>query len=371
MSRFDEELESQRWNTDPEKHQVETAYITPENIYNWAYVGLELIQGFKIGLLEYRGKVGWGIDWESKEQKEVDYGIFLEVTNIVISTLRLDDKTFSKQVLPKIYRLLERTSIFMALTDKKSPTQGNSIIHHIKKVPEVLDTSSCETSDKFILRISAIFHDFGKAFNIGSDQLHFHALISSDLFKRFADAKESELVDHLLTVEQKHNGTNDRERLKAKFRQSVDQASEIIRLHHVLEQIDKKRLTIETVANIFRLNEVNPLLLGLFVIADGGSVIPDKEEMYTTFLVDNLNYLARVMDEINRIDALDVVASKEEVESIKYMFVQAVQSLIRILSESGKELADLIKKIIKEISDRLDTFLAVSLLNLELSTELA
>lgn len=337
--------------------EVDRIYREPGRIDNWAYVAIVLSRDFTVitDEEEYR------LEWNYPEQKERDYALFFEVIKKVISTLRFTDENYAKYVLPQVYGLLDNTSIFKAIAQKQSQTQGLPVLHHVKKVPEVVDTSECNLNERFILRCAAIFHDFGKMFNIEPDQLHLHALIGSDMFRRFMYEKEVEITQFLTMAEPS---------LHKSLRSSTDQAAEIIRLHHILEQVDKRRLTVHTAAEIFRDCAVNPFLMGLFVVADGGSVIADNE-LYSKFLIDNLNALSQIIDVLEQLnmggaDDEQLSNSENAIESkeVILIFVQALQNLLKTISTKSHELTEKIKDIVAEIAERIDRVLAVALLSL-------
>lgn len=362
-----------RWQTDPTNSEVQTAYKYPAHENNWVYVSDILGDtGFDVGIYNFRGQSEFGVAWPTEALQKKDYFQFFNIAKIVISTLRLNDEVYTTKVLPQIYTFLEKTTVYELLSKKESLSQGNSVVHHIQEVPKLVNTAECSIREKFVLRMSAIFHDFGKMFDIGRDQLHFHALVSADIFKRFMAEYEEQIFVHLLEVEKRNNGQQDEATLKQSFRDAITDTTEIIRLHHVLEQIDKKRLDPEFVAELFTLtgDEAFGFLLGLFVVADGGSVIPDNEK-YAVFLAQNLDALAKVIAVLETENRF-TEAEERSPDSIKYMFVQALQYLIERLSNiqiSVKDLAEKIKAKIREIQDTLDRVLVVALLSLEVSED--
>jgi hypothetical protein len=315
------------WQSNPTRSEVYLAYKQPWGANHWYRINqLVLNGGFHVEK-EVSGQNSlpeFKIMWPSPEAKELDYQLFFEVSKMIIGTLHLDDRIFTKSVLPTIFQTLEKSSLYSLIFAKISVSQKNSVRHHIEMVPTLIQTDEFVNSGKhgykerFISRTVAIFHDMGKAFNIGRDQAHYHALIASNIFKQFMSDYEEPLTKFWLQYESKQglSSTGDN---KSQFQLPKNEISEMIRLHHVLEQIDKGVLDLETVAEIFADNHVNPLIFGIFIIADGSSVIPDNPK-YAQFLFQNLQALEKLMD----------LLVLEEIDEADLSFIQATQHLIAL-----------------------------------------
>lgn len=293
------------------------------------------------------------IFWLDPEHKRHDFAHFFLVDKIIIDTLLISDEEFARLV-PHIFSILSKTHIFGAIGKKMSPTQNGSIQDHIESVPTLLETSQLSLIDRFILRKAAIYHDIGKAFEFGTDQLQLHALAGANISNQYLSVYENQIVDYFKQFEKQH-GIEDKPSDNYEYIQS--QTTELIRLHHVLEKIDKGELTLEVVAEIAVKKDINLGLLGLLAVADGGSVI-HKKAIYAEHLVNNLNRLAELVDHINLSKALQ---SKTIPHEVKLSFVQALQHLLTQLLQKVEGLAATIEKLLADTIDKLDQMMAVAL----------
>lgn len=405
--------EVSRWQSDPTKSEVYRAYMAPQAPEHWLRISqFVLTRGFGVEpdptrasseqrtqftdaeqhghsqtqaphesaiapehvltKAEAESAHEFRITWPTPELEASDYKHFFEICKMVIATLTLEDSVYSQSVLPDVFKQLEQTYLFNILFQKRSESQNNTVRHHVETVPQLVDTTGRTLKEIFILRITAIFHDAGKAFNIGRDQVHYHALISSDVIRRFMEKYQDSLINHLFQFErvageriisESADGVihTDRASMQQELAVMTTQISEMVRLHHVLEQIDKGVLDLETVAAIFQEKQINPLLVGLFVLADGGSVIPDNEK-YAQFLIQNMNILAKLVDVLEFHDQLPQDKLPDE---IKLSFAQALQhvlqEIIQICDVVGT-LSEKIKDIIYKILNKLDAVFARALL---------
>lgn len=366
----------------PTRSEIHLAYLAPHKPEHWRRISqLVLTGGFGVEPNPHTSSVTerpevilpeFKITWPTPELKEQDHKIFFEACQMIIRTLNLDDEAFSHSTLPKIFSVLQKSFLFRQLYSKVSKSQNNTVQHHIETVPTLVKTDTIDLQERFILRIVAVFHDIGKAFNIGRDQVHYHALIASNIISWFMDTYQNEFVHHLslfdkssgekvISVDGNGAALNSREGLERQFLGLKNQITEIIRLHHVLEQIDKGVLDLETVAAIFESSGINPLVFGQFIIADGSSVIPDNEK-YAKFLIQNLDALVQLVDLLAYQNFLDEETLSQD---IKLSFAQSLQHIISEVASSVVGLPEKIQKIIREIADKIDTVLAVALLNLE------
>ena len=372
---------SQKLIDSPQQADVHRAYLAPETPEHWERIQrLVLTGGFGVepnphNLNKTVDKNGlpvpeFRVTWPTPELEAQDYQIFFNACRMVMGTLDLDDEVYSYSTLPSIFKVLEKSYLFTQLFIKTSASQNNTVRHHIEKVPTLVITAGENMRDRFILRITAIFHDIGKAFNIGRDQVHYHALIASNIVSWFMETYKDQFINNLLLVDKRldtqvlvdkqHGGEVTREALQIEFTEVKNQITEIIRLHHVLEQIDKGVLDLQTVAEIFKSKGINPLTFGLFAIADGSSVIPDNAK-YAEFLISNLNALAQLVDLMEFQDLLksDVLSLE-----IKQTFAQSLQFVIREVIATIAGLPEKVQKIIREIAERIDVVLATALLSL-------
>jgi hypothetical protein len=312
------------------------------------------------------------ITWPNIEQKEADFKLFYQACQMIIQTLHLDDVNFAKDTVPKIFTILESSTIFSHLKiKKKSETQGNTIEHHVRTVPKCLTTDSKNLEERFILRATAVFHDFGKAFDIGRDQVHYHALISSNIFSWFMEEYKDKLIQEMMlknifndsishtSNDEESEFIDNQEIKKTQFDKIRNQISESIRLHHVLEKLEKGVLDFQTIAEIFRRSDMQLATFGLFVIADGVSVVP-SEAIYALFLVQNINYYFKLFDEIFHNND---ISDDEELGRMKQMYAAVlVNSLEKIIKESKIDgLYDKVAIKINGIKNQLDETLQRSL----------
>lgn len=310
----------------PTETEVHRAYLAPQANEHWSRISKFVMTGgfgvepnpeteVKSGQMLPEFKV----TWPNETLKKQDYEIFFHACQMIIGTLDLDDLDFAQSTAPTIFLELQKSHLFTQLFTKESKTQNTSVQNHIEAVPTLIQTDSKNLRERFILRTVGVFHDIGKAFDIGRDQVHYHALIASNIINWFMETYKNEFVNHLvqfdkrsqikvISVDEKGKSFNQRVDFEKEFLIVKNQITEIIRLHHVLEQIDKDVLDLNTVAAIFETRKINPLTYALFVIADGTSAIPYNIK-YAWFLSQNLNALAKLIDmpEYKKPENLDVV----------------------------------------------------------------
>lgn len=386
MKRTDQE--QPEWHKDvvPSKEQVNVAYTRPHEPEHWARIDQILTHGFSAAQEK--------ISWPTPELKKADYEVFMLVVNIVIASLRMSDQEFSR-ILPQIFAQLEKTYLFSKLFEVVSISQGNTVRHHIETVPQLLDTQGATVQETLVLRLAAIFHDIGKAFDIGRDQLHYHALIAATILKEFLQENKAEIMRRLFQYEinsgesillnpefvalsggiakvaATSSSSEVKTQLSAGYDQLVLQTTELIRVHHVLEQIDKDQLDLETVALLFTENDINPMLVGLFVVADGTSVVPDNEK-YAQFLIENLNVLAQIIDTLEQHQLLEEITryqpqsaeALQESLRLKEIYAQALIHVIEKLLAFIQEIPDKVKEIVRDMIEKIDIVLAQALLSL-------
>ncbi|MBP7842760.1 hypothetical protein KA017_02020 [Candidatus Woesebacteria bacterium] len=365
----------------PTRNEVHRAYLAPETPEHWERIQrLVLTGGFGVEpnphnlnkTVEKNGQPApeFRVTWPTPELEAQDHQIFFKACQMVMGTLHLDDEVYSYSTLPRIFQVLEESYLFTQLFSKVSASQNNTVRHHIETVPTLVITAGENMRDRFILRITAIFHDIGKSFNIGRDQVHYHALIASNIVSWFMEQYNDQFINNLFLVDKRldtqvlidkqHGGEVTREALQIEFTEVKNQITEIIRLHHVLEQIDKGVLDLQTVAEIFKSKGINPLTFGLFAIADGSSVIPDNAK-YAEFLISNLNALAQLVD---LMEFQDLLKSDGISLEIKQTFAQSLQFVIREVIATIAGLPEKVQKIIREIAEKIDVVLATALLSL-------
>lgn len=383
MTAIQEQPRQPLWKTNPSPDEVRSAYTQPSAPEHWGRIDEILTHGF--------ATKEQGIAWPNRELQRADNEVFIEVTDLVISTLQLTDAEFTS-FLPQIFKRLEKTYLFGKLFEVMSETQKNSVRHHIEMVPSLLDTQGVSIRDKFILRMTALFHDTGKAFDIGRDQLHYHALIAATILKQFFIQNKPALIHRLHQYEirsqerillskdflEEKGGmpavvaegvtAELKTELSVGFDKLSSRTTELIRVHHVLEQIDKKQLDLATVAELFAENGINPMLVGLFVVADGTSVVPDNEK-YAEFLIENLNILAQIIDLLENEDELtqlvenkpETVQVLQESLALKEIYVQALIHVIEKIVAIVADLPSKVKEIVSDLIERLDAVLAQAL----------
>lgn len=367
----------------PTKEEVYRAYVDQGNHEHWERIQrLVLTGGFGVEPNPHNSdsqgeKLGqqmpdFRVTWPTLELEAQDHQIFFKACQMVMGTVHLDDETYSKSTLPKIFKVLARSYLFTQLFKKESSSQNNTVQHHVETVPTLIQTSQINNRDRFILRITAVFHDVGKAFDIGRDQVHYHALIGSNIVSWFMEEYADQFIDRLhlsdmrvsdpVLLKKKHGKQITKEDVRKEYSVVKNQIVEMIRLHHVLEQLDKKVLDLDIVAQIFADKHVNPLIFGLFAIADGASVVPDNER-YAEFLIKNLDALAKLVDLMEYEEILQDGRLSDEV---KQMFAQSLQCVIREVVERIADLPEKVQKIIREISGKIDVILATALLSLSI-----
>lgn len=349
------------WERFPTNEEVLTAYRTPlapENLEKF-----QAVVPYTSMMREEQS--GFSFDttliWPDEETEKHDSQIFCEITKLIISSLRMDDATYNEIVLPVIELLFQQTFIYAKLFAKESISGEKKVIGHIVKVTQLMDTTKCTVRERFILRNAAPFHDLAKIFGVGSDQLHLHAYLSSIIFKKYMLVHQDELLVYLHQIETENNGATDFAKLEIRYKEAVKQTEELIRLHHILEQVDKGRLALDEIVAIFIETKLDLFLLGLFVIADGGSGM-DEDPKKRVFTINNLNILSHAIDLINKVDYLE---NEKETNEVKLSFVQALQWLIATISVSTQNLSEHIKQIVEELRETLDEILVRALLGLE------
>lgn len=374
--------ESPAWQSNPTKLEVHESYLSPQMPEHWIRIKKYVLEGgFGVepnphekteadsSLPEFK------VTWPSPETKKQDYAIFFEACKMIIGTLNLDDEIFANSTTPQIFLKLSESTLFTELYSKHSKSQGQSVQHHVETVPTLVKTNGIDLKERFILRTTAVFHDIGKAFNIGRDQVHYHALISSNIVSWFMDEYKHEFVNHFVSLDNRSqekiisqdaqgNKIEGREKLEIEFCEIRNQISETIRLHHVLEQIDKGVLDIETVVQIFIDSKISSATYGLFAIADGSSVITDKA-IYAKYLINNINYYFKLLEAMTY---KRYIESDEKTEILKEMYSATVLNIIRQVideAEEGSELLAEVKGIVNEISDKIDPVLATALLSID------
>ncbi|GIK83498.1 MAG: hypothetical protein BroJett025_01200 [Patescibacteria group bacterium] len=362
----------------PTQTEVHRAYLAPHSLEHWERIQRLVLtgefgvepnpQGYSEKLTAPQNVPDFRVTWPNKEKETQDYHLFFEACQMVIGTLHLDDEVFSQSTLPKIFRVLEKSYLYSQLFSKLSISQGNTVRHHVETVPTLVRTTPTDMRERFVLRVTAIFHDVGKAFNIGRDQVHYHALIASNIVSWFMQEYQPQFIHHLYLADKtlvtpvisREEQSVTRESLEVEFTVVRNQITEIIRLHHVLEQIDKGVLDLDVVAQILTEKHINPLSFGLFAIADGSSVIPDNAK-YAEFLIKNLDALAKIVD---LMEYQEIFQNEGISFEIKKTFAQSLQFAITEVITKVEELPEKVAKIIREIAGKIDTILAVSLLTL-------
>lgn len=377
------------WQESPTKTEVHLAYLEPQTPKHWQNISnLILSGGFGVEPNPYNNVHAterstlpdFQVTWPTEQQKNEDYRSFFAACEMIIGTLDLEDVDFAHSTLPDVFSVLKDSYLFQHLYSKVSQSQNNTVQHHIETVPTLVRTSATNLKERFVLRTVAVFHDIGKAFNIGRDQVHYHALIASNIVSWFMETYKERFVNHLILFDKKsqekvisvaENGNTlfSQEEIEAEFNRLKDQITEIIRLHHVLEQIAKGVLDLNTVAEIFVGSEINPLSYAQFIIADGSSVIPDNEK-YAQFLLENIDALIRLVDVLYFEKLLDDPQTSDEV---KLGIVQSLQAVISIVAEGEFEnnpgMLAKVQEIAKKLEDQIHSLLVQSLLGLESTSD--
>ncbi len=352
--------EAPLWKTDPSLEQIHAAYLAPEAPGHWNNISELVLEG-GYGVEPNPQKYGnsyseidpslpdFKISWPSKEIQDRDYQIFFAASKMIIGTLNLEDAIFAQSVKSDIFTVLSESHLFTQLFSKNSLSQGNTVQNHVETVPGLVSTDGLTRKEKFITRMVAVFHDVGKAFNIGRDQLHYHALIASNIVTWFLDTYKEQLFaeiekhdkrsgDRIFSTRKEGSSRTDdldtQQLQQIEFTEITTQITEIIRLHHVLEQIDKGRLDLETVAEIFKSKKINSLLYGLFFIADGSSVVPDKA-LYAKYLIQNINVYIELLKAMADNDYLSEKKATADQEKI-LQTMQLVLTLVLLENQENK-----------------------------------
>jgi hypothetical protein len=364
--------------TKPEFHNTE---FTPDDITNsYLYPGTKIhidrINKFilpnNFELVKHLDQDRATLKWSDSEKRKKQFDSFLEVSTLVISSLisypdESNDIKFAKVFVPKIFKILKQTPLFELLKDKHSETQDDSIINHLEIVPKALDTRNCTLLERYSVRMGAIFHDISKAFDTGKDQLHYHPWLSSVIYLDFATDPEyqKKIIKIMRTVQAGINPnykfflgseTDDEninlppsEEIIAKYLESVKQTSEINRLHHLFEQLDKENLTMESVVKLFLELKINLDLLLILVIADGGSVIYNKAQ-YASFLIANIkqaDILSKLLEQGSDDD------SESSMEKYIYILKYVLDLLLDVLNNITEVMKKEIEAIFKVFSEAL------------------
>ena len=339
-------LQVPHWQTNPSLKEVHAAYLVPQAPGHWNNIAELVLEG-GYGVEPKPQKYGtsysevdpalpdFKISWPSKEIQKKDYAIFFSAAKMIIGTLDLDDAVFAQSVKTDIFSVLSKSHLFSQLFSKSSLSQGNTVQNHVETVPGLVSTDDLSKKERFIVRMVAVFHDIGKAFNIGRDQVHYHALIASNIVTWFLDAYKEQIIaefekkdrtnaDKIFTTSEESFDVGKAKQLE--FTQITTQITEIIRLHHVLEQIDKGKLDLKTVAEIFKSKKINSLLFGLFFLADASSVVPDNA-MYAKFLFQNINVYIALLETM----FADEYLSQQQAAEGQEKLLQTMQSILGLI----------------------------------------
>jgi hypothetical protein len=308
------------------------------------------------------------LNWKDSEQRKKQFESFLKVSTLVVTSLisypdeESNDKKFAEVHVPKIFEILKQSTLFELLKDKHSETQEDSIINHLEIVPKALDTRNCTLLERYSVRMGAIFHDISKAFDTGKDQLHYHPWLSSVIYLDFATDPEyqKQIIEIIITVQAGINPNNKiflesetddeninfppGEEIITEYLESVRQTSEIIRLHHLFEQLDKGNLTMDSVVTLFSELKINLDLLLILLIADGGSVIHNKAQ-YASFLIANIEQAAKLSKLLEQDSDDDSESSSMEkyIHILKYVLDLLLDVLNNITDAMKKEIESIFK----------------------------
>lgn len=270
------------------------AYLNPYSFKNWKLI--ETIVGengftvsSKAGLED---KIIYAIEWPTQAEQIRDLRLFSLAIARITNTLDQNDDEY-KTTIKKILSILKKSSVFDLLLNKVSKTHEVQLWDHVEAVAGLVVTDDLDVYDRLVLRIAAIFHDLGKAFDVGSDQLQLHALIASSLLKEaLLDPKIKKIIQ---SNAKHHDEKEEDEGLVAKiaddeYEDFVFDTTEIVRLHHVLEKVDKGDFSMETL--ILILSDFSPsqfARFGRFVTADGlASALEVGKEKYMKYLAANI-----------------------------------------------------------------------------------
>lgn len=310
------------------------------------------------------GEIDYSIVWEEQES---DYLIFEDVLFKVITLIEEDDDIYNTE-LTEIFTTLKNSQLFSLLFQKQSQSQGNTVEHHIKTVSSLTKTDGLTLYERISLRITALFHDVGKAFDIGSDHLQSHTLISEDIIKRVL-VHLKPMIQESISFMAKKGSKNSvslseaNEQILENYPGFVSQISEVIRLHHLLEKVDKNQIDIEVAASIFYNNNVDPLIFGMFVSADGLSVVPDSE-VYAKYLVNNIEILTNLVGLIDNLKTIFNIEYDKSPETVNMTVVQALQELVINLIDKLQSLIIEIKGSIGVVTAEISEATAAAVLGI-------
>ncbi len=118
------------------------------------------------------------LEWAGEEE---DVQIFQQLIQILSATRQLSDELFIEQVLPNLEEILAKSELFTKLNSKAirvtTGHSGQTPYEHTIKVLRELKTDGIEAELRFFLRLTAIYHDAGKAISGGMTQKEINQLI--------------------------------------------------------------------------------------------------------------------------------------------------------------------------------------------------
>lgn len=338
----------------PTREDYFRAYSEP-GVEDWTTISQEVFadSDFSVSSVEANPT----INWPTPEQKEFDFAVFDRAIQFVMNHLHLSDEEYSKK-LPELFDILLQSHLFKKSFPKQNGKHDATIGEHVQVVSSLTKTDGLSLADRMTLRIIAPFHDLAKAFDVGEDRLQYHALIASRVAHDILTQNQALITSHatILAEDQTFKEQLDnpaeaealRDQLQTEYDDFVNQVSEIIRLHHVFENLDKGNLDLETVAAITNKENVNLILLGLFVLADGGGSVTQTEyQQYSQYLFDNIEQFGKLIDQIELMNQ----EPENYPEEVREVIIQALQNVLRDLIELIDELKSLFETIIDEVAE--------------------
>jgi hypothetical protein len=224
----------------------------------------------------YRYDEGTGLTWESFEEDSL---VFTQVCDYLWQTAELADAEFVPNIV-SIRELVLSSQVFSRLTSQAiRVTAGHEgarpFDHTINVLSKLKTTDDSTKNERFILRLSALFHDAGKGlvadlisdpeiatlFKNGEHTHPDHAVISALILSKFGQ-------------EYKKNNYSDDENLA----QLVDQASLIILHHHLFQDLIDNKASLEEVVAVFRSRPDLIFLIFLVCRADVDSIQKYRSE---------------------------------------------------------------------------------------------
>jgi hypothetical protein len=311
---------------------VQTAYLRPDDPANVARM-LPLVEPFGLRLVDddpNRLRLeGEGVDFTE------EFKTFDKLVELIANSIHLSDVEFVRDIIPQLVEIARLNSHLFGMLDSNPAGLNNPPFEHTFEALASLDTRQLDGQlERGLLRMEVLFHDIGKIFLAAgqNDFMQDHARLSAMIIDQYLQSRD---VDSELS-------------------QNITKQ---IRLHHLLEQLDFGRLTIEEARQLLELEkmpEFARLSYLLFVIADVSSV-----DGYEKFIRYNLAMFFRLVGyEVGQIEDVDtgenIGTQLEQAYSFGLLpiheiqnFAASVIALIDRLLEKGESLVNTCEELLR------------------------